>query len=154
MLGKHNILNATAAIAVCLNLGVDQNIIKKSYIILIWLLSVNLFGVTTENHRPIPDGYDPFRSMELISFDNIDRDNQIFLTDFESGIDGWSTTTFTGEDLWNTTSLTSHSPVNSIWYGLESQQNYDTGDRVNSYIKTDIDLSSSIDQFITLHNKL
>ena len=30
LLGKHNILNATAAIAVCLNLGVNQNIIKKS----------------------------------------------------------------------------------------------------------------------------
>ena len=30
LLGKHNVLNATAAIAVCLNLGVNQNIIKKS----------------------------------------------------------------------------------------------------------------------------
>ncbi len=30
LLGKHNVLNATAAIAVCLNLGVNQNIIKRS----------------------------------------------------------------------------------------------------------------------------
>ena len=30
LLGEHNVLNATAAIAVCLNLGVSQNIIKKS----------------------------------------------------------------------------------------------------------------------------
>ena len=30
LLGKHNVLNATAAIAICLNLGVSQNIIKKS----------------------------------------------------------------------------------------------------------------------------
>ncbi len=30
LLGKHNVFNATAAIAVCLNLGVKQNIIKDS----------------------------------------------------------------------------------------------------------------------------
>ena len=30
LLGKHNVLNAAAAVAVCLNLGVDQNVIKKS----------------------------------------------------------------------------------------------------------------------------
>ena len=30
LLGEHNVRNATAAIAVCLNLGVSQNIIKKS----------------------------------------------------------------------------------------------------------------------------
>jgi len=30
LLGKHNVLNAAAAVAVCLNLGADQNIIKKS----------------------------------------------------------------------------------------------------------------------------
>ena len=30
MLGRHNVLNATAAISLCLNLGVNQNIIKKS----------------------------------------------------------------------------------------------------------------------------
>ncbi len=30
LLGKHNVLNATAAITVCLNLGVSKNIIKKS----------------------------------------------------------------------------------------------------------------------------
>ena len=30
LLGKHNALNATAAFIVCLNLGADQNIIKKS----------------------------------------------------------------------------------------------------------------------------
>ena len=30
LLGKHNVLNATAAIAVCLNLGVSQNVIKNS----------------------------------------------------------------------------------------------------------------------------
>ncbi len=30
LLGKHNVLNAAAAITVCLNLGVDKNIIKKS----------------------------------------------------------------------------------------------------------------------------
>ena len=30
LLGKHNVLNATAAVAVCLNLGVNQNIIKRS----------------------------------------------------------------------------------------------------------------------------
>ena len=30
LLGKHNVLNAAAAVTVCLNLGVDQNIIKKS----------------------------------------------------------------------------------------------------------------------------
>ena len=28
LLGKHNVLNATAAFIVCLNLGADQNIIK------------------------------------------------------------------------------------------------------------------------------
>ena len=32
LLGKHNVLNAAAAIAVCLNLGVSQNTIKKSLI--------------------------------------------------------------------------------------------------------------------------
>ena len=30
LLGKHNVLNAVAAMSVCLNLGVNQNIIKKS----------------------------------------------------------------------------------------------------------------------------
>ena len=30
LLGKHNVLNATAAIIICLNLGVNQNVIKKS----------------------------------------------------------------------------------------------------------------------------
>ncbi len=30
LLGKHNVLNAAAAVATCLNLGVNQNIIKKS----------------------------------------------------------------------------------------------------------------------------
>ena len=30
LLGKHNVLNAAAAFIVCLNLGADQNIIKKS----------------------------------------------------------------------------------------------------------------------------
>ena len=30
LLGKHNVLNAAAAITVCLNLGVNQNIIKAS----------------------------------------------------------------------------------------------------------------------------
>ncbi len=30
LLGKHNVLNAAAAVAVCLNLGVNKNIIKKS----------------------------------------------------------------------------------------------------------------------------
>jgi UDP-N-acetylmuramate--alanine ligase len=30
LLGKHNVLNATAAFIVCLNLGADQNIIKRS----------------------------------------------------------------------------------------------------------------------------
>ncbi len=30
LLGKHNVLNASAAITVCLNLGVDQHVIKKS----------------------------------------------------------------------------------------------------------------------------
>ncbi len=30
LLGRHNVLNATAAISLCLNLGVHQNIIKKS----------------------------------------------------------------------------------------------------------------------------
>ena len=30
LLGKHNVLNAVAAITVCLNLGVNQNIIKNS----------------------------------------------------------------------------------------------------------------------------
>ncbi len=30
LLGKHNVLNATAALAVCLNLGVNENILKKS----------------------------------------------------------------------------------------------------------------------------
>ena len=32
LLGKHNVLNAAAAIAVCLNLGVSQNTIKKSLV--------------------------------------------------------------------------------------------------------------------------
>ena len=30
MLGKHNVLNASAAFTVCVNLGVNQNIVKKS----------------------------------------------------------------------------------------------------------------------------
>ena len=30
LLGKHNVLNAAAAVTVCINLGVNQNIIKKS----------------------------------------------------------------------------------------------------------------------------
>ena len=30
LLGKHNVLNAAAAVTVCLNLGIDQNVIKKS----------------------------------------------------------------------------------------------------------------------------
>ena len=30
LLGKHNVLNAASSVAVCLNLGVNQNIIKKS----------------------------------------------------------------------------------------------------------------------------
>ncbi len=30
LLGNHNVLNAAAAIAVCLNLGVNQNVVKKS----------------------------------------------------------------------------------------------------------------------------
>ena len=30
LLGKHNVLNAAAALIVCLNLGVNQNTIKRS----------------------------------------------------------------------------------------------------------------------------
>ena len=30
LLGKHNVLNAAAAITVCLNLGVSENVIKRS----------------------------------------------------------------------------------------------------------------------------
>ena len=30
LLGKHNVLNATAAVTVCLNLGVNENVIKRS----------------------------------------------------------------------------------------------------------------------------
>ena len=30
LLGKHNVLNAAAAVTVCVNLGVGQNIIKES----------------------------------------------------------------------------------------------------------------------------
>ncbi len=32
LIGKHNVLNATAAVTVCLNLGVNENIIKKSLV--------------------------------------------------------------------------------------------------------------------------
>ena len=33
LLGKHNVLNAAAAVTVCLNLGVEHNIIKKSLLL-------------------------------------------------------------------------------------------------------------------------
>ena len=46
LLGKHNVLNAAAAIAVCLNLGVNHNIIKKS-------LKRSLFRRSEKNDKNI-----------------------------------------------------------------------------------------------------
>ena len=41
LLGKHNVLNAAAAIAICLNLGVSQNIIKNSLKEIFWCSEKN-----------------------------------------------------------------------------------------------------------------
>ena len=41
LLGKHNVLNASAAIAVCLNLGVNHNIIKYSLKKIFWCSKKN-----------------------------------------------------------------------------------------------------------------
>ena len=51
LLGKHNVLNAAAAVTVCINLGVSQNIIKQS---------LKIFWRTKENDKNICNNKNDF----------------------------------------------------------------------------------------------
>ncbi len=81
----------------------------------------------------------------LIKYRTINNDSPnitYFSDDMESGTNGWTTELIGGstDDLWHQTSLDYNSSNNSWWFGIESQGNYNTGNRINSAV-----ISPSID---------
>jgi hypothetical protein len=58
----------------------------------------------------------------------------VYYEDVEGGCHGWTKEGFGGELLWHPTSLAYVSPTHSWWCGIEEQQNYDTGARVQNAV--------------------
>jgi hypothetical protein len=69
----------------------------------------------------------------------------IFYDNIENGINGWTTTAYSNDDVWHQTSINFSSPSTSWWAGVEQQNNYNTGSRVNcAVISPPINLSGKI----------
>lgn len=68
-----------------------------------------------------------------ISIDRTVRTNStiFFYDNVEGGLNGWTTTAYSGNDLWHQTTLQSSSPTHSWWPGIDLQANYSNGLRVN-----------------------
>lgn len=60
----------------------------------------------------------------------------IFYDDIESGQGSWTTQALTGANLWHISDYYSNSPDHSWWCGIESQGNYDNGQRINNALIT------------------
>jgi hypothetical protein len=58
----------------------------------------------------------------------------VYSNNFESGISGWYTETYSGSDLWHVSDLNSVSTSHSLWCGIEGDTDYYTGSRVNTAI--------------------
>ncbi len=54
-----------------------------------------------------------------------------FYDNIEGGVNGWTTTAYTGTDIWHQTTVDASSPTHSWWPGIELAQNYATGARIN-----------------------
>jgi len=69
-----------------------------------------------------------------IRFNNSIRSASViyFYDNMESGTNGWTTIAYTGSDLWHQTTSDASSKPTSWWVGIESQQNYDNGSRINN----------------------
>jgi hypothetical protein len=67
-----------------------------------------------------------------------------FFDDAEHGDNGWTTQSFGDSVLWHQTTLDANTPTHSWWCGVDSQQNYNTGRRVQQALVSPlIDLSSA-----------
>jgi SdrD B-like domain/Immune inhibitor A-like, MAM domain len=55
-----------------------------------------------------------------------------FYDNMESGFNGWTTVAYQGTDLWHQTKIVASSPVTSWWSAIESQGNYNTGERIQN----------------------
>lgn len=55
-----------------------------------------------------------------------------FYDNIEGGLNGWTSTAYTGSDLWHQSTLEASSPTHSWWPGIELQSDYNNGARVNS----------------------
>jgi len=62
-----------------------------------------------------------------------------FYDNFESGAHTWSTELYGGatDDCWHRTSLNASSPSHSWWPGIEGQNTYHTGRRINTAVKSE-----------------
>ncbi len=68
-----------------------------------------------------------------------------FYDNVENGLNGWTTTAYTGADLWHQTTLQSSSATHSWWPGIELQANYNDGLRVNgAAVSPPINLTGAI----------
>ncbi|MDI6804112.1 MAG: SdrD B-like domain-containing protein [Bacteroidota bacterium] len=71
--------------------------------------------------------------------------NIIFYDNMEGGIGGWTTVAYSNSDIWHQTNLNSSSPSTSWWIGIEQQENYDNGTRINNaLISPPINLSGTV----------
>lgn len=67
--------------------------------------------------------------------------SMIFYDDVETGQGNWTTQAITGSNLWHITDYTANSLDNSWWCGIETQGNYNNGQRIdNALISPQISL--------------
>jgi len=68
-----------------------------------------------------------------------------FYDNMESGVNGWTTTAYTGSDLWHQTTLNASSATHSWWFGIEAQSNYDNDARINNaVISPSVNLTTAV----------
>ncbi len=68
-----------------------------------------------------------------------------FYDNMESGLNGWTTTAYSGNDLWHQTTSNASSKPTSWWMGIEQQGNYLNGERINdALISPAINLAGAV----------
>jgi hypothetical protein len=68
-----------------------------------------------------------------------------FHDDMESGTNGWTTIAYNGSDLWHQATTDANSHPTSWWCGIESQENYYNGERINNaLISPSINLTGAV----------
>jgi hypothetical protein len=80
-----------------------------------------------------PDGYlNAFQEM----MNQLGQRSVFFADDMESGVNGWITQLYTGttDDLWHQTNINYNSETTSWWCGIEGQNDYSTGNRINTAV--------------------